>query len=313
MECRKISSTLSRLSGDERLAEDALSFEGLKFRAGDVSGSNLEYMYNLKDLVTYAHLFVQSVTRDREVTKLAISIPTEAYYSSKLKEDGGLVRKMEGQLKRHIPSLKEVRVLPQGTSSLGYLVSKKLVDPKNGNVLIIDGGFNTLNISVVDSSGKIKYTQSIHDELGVFNLLNNFFREELKKSHDEVPTNAQMLKNIFLAGFVDGGFETINVEKEKKRAIDGFVPKLIDRVTRDLRKEKIPFEQFVFVGGISYYIPKDAIKTNKSFYIPKKDGEFLTVLGMRDIVGGDFDVFDVGFGDTKYILSDKQQEESDNE
>jgi len=298
----KIASTLTKLSGDEILAEDAIEFEGFKYRVGETAGSNIDYMYDLKDLVNYSHIFIRSLIRNRPIEKIAISIPTEAYYSSKLKEDGGIIEKMKESLKRNIPTLQNVRVLPQGTAAVSHLVMQNLINPKDGNILVIDGGFNTVNISVTNELGKILYTNSIHDELGVYNLLTEYFREELKRKHDEVTTNAQMLKEIFLKEKIDLGFNTVNITREKEQALVTFLPKLIERVTRELKKKKIDFGQFVFVGGISYYIDKNIISSSKPFFIPEENGEFLTLLGMKEMVGSDYDVFDVGFGDVKYSI-----------
>lgn len=309
MKAEKIASTMSRVVGGE--SKNAIEHDGFKWIIGETVGSNIEYMYDLDDLIKYSHLFIKQIMRNenRSVNNIAISIPTEAYYASRTKEDGGLVKKMEDEIRKNIPEVDKIVVLPQGASALNYLVSQKKVNLEDGNVLVIDGGFNTLNISVVDQNGKILYTESIHDELGVYNLLSKFFREELKNKYDEVSSNIQMLKKVFLEEEIEAGFNTINVKNEKIRAIQAFIPKLINRVTRDIKKEKISFGQFAFVGGISYYINDDNIKTTKKFYIPKKEGEFMTVLGMRETVGEDFDVFDIGFGDSKYILKQNTKEE----
>jgi hypothetical protein len=310
MQCKKIASTLSRVVGGE--SKSAIEFDSFRWVMGKTTGSNIEYMGDLTDLIKHAHLFLKQIEKDENtfLDKVAISIPTEAYYSSKDKDDGGIVKKMEEAIKENIPGISDVVVLPQGASALNYLIKNKKVSSKNGNILIMDGGFNTLNISVVDvENGKIIFTESIHDELGVYNLL-EFFREELKDKYDEVNANAQMLKKVFLDEEIDAGFKTITVKTEKQRAIRAFIPKLISRVTRDIKKAKISFGQFVFVGGISYYIDAENLSTTKNFYLPEKEGEFLTVLGMRETVGEDFDVFDVGFGDTKYILKDEKDGKS---
>jgi len=308
VEAKKIASTMSRVVGGE--SKNAIEYDGFKWVVGDTVGSNIEYMYDLNDLINYSHLFIKQIMKNenRDIDNIALSMPTEAYYSSKMKENGGLIKKMEAEIRKNIPGVNEIVVLPQGASALNYLVSQKKIDLNNGNVLIIDGGFNTLNISVVDENGKILFTESIHDELGVYNLLNKFFREELKNKHDEVSSNIQMLKKVFLEEEIEAGFTTINVKNEKIRAIQAFIPKLISRVTRDVKKEKISFGQFAFVGGISYYIKDENIKTTKKFYIPEKGGEYMTVLGMRETVGKDFDVFDIGFGDSKYILKNIKKE-----
>jgi len=308
MEAKKIASTMSRVVGGE--SKNAIEHDGFKWIIGETVGSNIEYMYDLDDLMRYSHLFIKQIMKNENhnLENIAISIPTEAYYSSKMKENGGLVKKMEEEIRKNILEAKKIIVLPQGASALNYLVSQEKISLDDGNVLIIDGGFNTLNISVVNQNGKILFTESIHDELGVYNLLNKFFREELKNKHDEVSSNIQMLKKVFLEEEIEAGFTTINVKNEKMRAIQAFIPKLINRITRDIKKEKISFGQFVFVGGISYYINDENIKTTKKFHIPKKDGEFMTVLGMRETVGKDFDVFDIGFGDSKYILKNIKKE-----
>lgn len=151
-------------------------------------------------------------------------------------------------------------------------------------------------------------SKSIYNELGVYNLLNNFFKEELETKYDEITSNMQMLKKVFLEEKIDAGFKIIDVKKEKQRALQVFIPKLINRVISEVKKGNSSFEQFIFVGGISHYINEKSIETTKKFYIPEKDGEFLTVLGMKEIAGEDYDVFDVGFGDTKYILKGKKDD-----
>jgi hypothetical protein len=311
MKAKKIASTLSRVVGIE--GKDAIEYDSFKWIVGKTTGSNIEYMNDLKDLINYAHIFVKHIlTKENRVAdKIAISIPAEAYSLAKQRSNGGLIREMEESILRNIPSVKDVVVLPQGVAAINHLVANKHIDLDNGNVLIIDGGFSTLNISVVDKEGEILFNETIHDELGVRNLLTRFFREELKNKYDEVSSNDQMLKKVFLEEEIEAGFSTINVKTEKQRALQAFIPKLIGRVIRDVKKDNISFGQFAFVGGISYYVNAKNIETTKKFFIPKKDGEFLTVLGMRNIVGEDFDVFDIGFGDSKYLLADTKQEKEE--
>jgi len=309
MKTKKIASTLSRVVGVD--SKNALEFEGFKWKMGDTTGANIEYMTDLNDLVKYAHLFIRQIAKDENIDleNIAVSLPTDTYYMSNAKDDGGIVKKLEDEIKKNIKNIKKVLVLPQGVAAVQYLLAKKEIDLKDGHVLVIDGGFNTLNISIIDSKdGDILLSESIYNELGVYNLLNNFFKEELKTKYDEVTSNMQMLKKVFLEERIEAGFNVIDVKKEKQRALQVFIPKLINRVISEVKKGNKSFNQIVFVGGISHYIDKESIETTKKLHIPKEDGEFLTVLGMREIAGEDYDVFDIGFGDTKYILKGKKND-----
>lgn len=300
MEAKKISSTFMRAMGNEAIG--AIEFDGYKWKVDISSGANIECIYNMNDLIKYSNLFIRHLAKNSQKKKIAVSIPAGAYEEAKDREDGGLVEKFKQSILTNVPWAEEVVVLPQGVVALNYLAKTKKVNPLLGNTLIIDGGFNTVNVSIVDTKGTIIHTKTIHDELGVYNLVMDFFRIELQSNYDEVPENPQVLKEIFLKEVLDGGLNRVVVKNEKQRAIRAFVSKLISRITNDVKKEKKPFDQLAFVGGISYYIDKKEIETSKEFYVPNKDGEFLTVSGMKEIVGDDFDVFDIGFGDTKYIV-----------
>ena len=300
MDAKKISSTLSRMVGDE--AVGAIEFQGFKWKVGNTTGSNIEYLYSLDDLIKNAHLFIKTLMADSTKKKIVVSLPAESYANSKNKEDGGLVKKFKDELAKNLPHLEDIQIMPQGVAAFEYLVNTKKIDPSIGNTLIIDGGFNTVNVSVINASGEILFTETIHDELGVYNLLVDFFRVELQAKYDGVSANAQILKKSFLEDKLDGGAVVVSIANEKQRAIQTFMAKLITRVMNDLKKKHVSFDQFLFVGGISYYVDTKVIETTKPFYIPKKDGEFLTVLGMKANKGNEYSAFDVGFGDTKYIL-----------
>lgn len=297
-ECLKIASTRTRLSGDE--VKSGIFHQGISWAVGKTSGTNIEFLYDMKDLIAYAPLYIKHIFDDLKNHKLAISIPAEAYFSSKLRDDGGLVKQMIDSIKASFPELADIKVLPQGVSALNYLVNDNKINIENGNILIIDGGFNTVNSSVVMPNGEGLYTETYFDELGVFNLLTDFFRKELMVKYAETTSNPQMLKKAFLDERVEAGFSSFNVSNEKNRAIEAFVTKLITRVTSDLKKKNVSFDQFAFVGGLSYYIKRENIETTKPFYVPAENGEFLTLLGMAELVGNNYDLLDLGFGDAKF-------------
>jgi len=299
-ECSKIASTRSRLLGDE--AKTGIVYQGVSWAIGKTTGTNIEFLFDMKDLINYAPLYIRHIFPDTKNRKIAISIPAETYYTSQMRDDGGLVGQMINSIKTEIPDLADVKVFPQGVVALNYLVNAKKVDVSNGNMLIIDGGFNTVNSSVVQPDGTGLYTETYYNEIGVNNLLTDFFRKELMVKYAETTSNPQMLKKAFLEERFDAGFTSFDITNEKKRAVEAFVTKLITRITNDLRKKNVSFDQFTFVGGLSYYIKKEIVETTKPFYVPETGGEFLTLLGMAEVAGDEYDLLDLGFGDAKFSL-----------
>jgi len=297
-ECLKIASTRSRLLGDE--AKTGIVYQGVSWAIGKTTGTNIEFLFDMKDLINYAPLYIKHIFPDTKDRKIAISIPAETYYAAQMREDGGLVAQMINSIKSEIPDIADVKVFPQGVVALNYLVKSKNVDVNNGNMLIIDGGFNTVNSSVVQPDGTGLYTETYYNEIGVNNLLTDFFRKELMVKYAETTSNPQMLKKAFLEERFDAGFTSFDITNEKKRAVEAFVTKLITRITNDLRKKNVSFDQFTFVGGLSYYITKEIIETTKPFYVPETGGEFLTLLGMAEVAGDEYDLLDLGFGDAKF-------------
>jgi len=299
-ECSKIASTRSRLLGDE--AKTGIVYQGVSWAIGKTTGTNIEFLFDMKDLINYAPLYIRHIFPDTKNRKIAISIPAETYYTSQMRDDGGLVGQMINSIKTEITDLADVKVFPQGVVALNYLVNAKKVDVSNGNMLIIDGGFNTVNSSVVQPDGTGLYTETYYNEIGVNNLLTDFFRKELMVKYAETTSNPQMLKKAFLEERFDAGFTSFDITNEKKRAVEAFVTKLITRITNDLRKKNVSFDQFTFVGGLSYYIKKEIVETTKPFYVPETGGEFLTLLGMAEVAGNEYDLLDLGFGDAKFSL-----------
>ncbi|AHJ12998.1 acetate and sugar kinases/Hsc70/actin family protein [Sulfurospirillum multivorans] len=297
-ECSKIASTRSRLLGDE--AKTGIVYQGVSWAIGKTTGTNIEFLFDMKDLINYAPLYIRHIFPDTKNRKIAISIPAETYYTSQMRDDGGLVGQMINSIKTEITDLADVKVFPQGVVALNYLVNAKKVDVSNGNMLIIDGGFNTVNSSVVQPDGTGLYTETYYNEIGVNNLLTDFFRKELMVKYAETTSNPQMLKKAFLEERFDAGFTSFDITNEKKRAVEAFVTKLITRITNDLRKKNVSFDQFTFVGGLSYYIKKEIVETTKPFYVPETGGEFLTLLGMAEVAGDEYDLLDLGFGDAKF-------------
>ena len=191
-------------------------------------------------------------------------------------------------------------MFPQGIAGLQHLLEKGEVGLSS--TLLIDGGFNTVNIAVVNEELGVDYYKTFTDEIGVRNLIEDFFAEELRLKYPSVSTNLVVLKEIFLKGVVDTGLKVEDVRVEKERALSRFLSKFFNKVLGELKRAGIDYNQIVFIGGISYYLSEGDFETNKRLFIPKEGGEFLNVLGLLDYnERADF-ALDLGFGDAKVAV-----------
>jgi len=299
MKFYKFPTAVKKLVGVE--AVNGIDFNGFKWKVGEIS-QGVEFIYDIDDLMTYYPLFVKHLQEQGEdISKMVVSLPLETFLESfELKKAGqeNLIDKLSSDIISKIEDCKQCIVLPQGSSAL-YKI-KKETDDITGNILVIDGGFNTVNIAIANftsaSNINILFSHTIFDEFGVRDLLEKFFRKELALKYNNVTSNLQVLNSTFNQGKIDSGFNTIDVTNEKKRAIKIFTESLIDRIQKIVSKAKIQYDSIVVVGGLSYYIDFD---TNKSKFIPQKDGEFYTLMGMLEKVSDGFLALDLGFGDAK--------------
>lgn len=307
---KKLASSFKKLQGAEKI--EGIEANGDYWKVGlDGGGRLYESIGDLQDLINKYPIFIKYLHSINVYTdKMILSLPTTTYRNAALLEKDNkdnIIRKLKDNVKNINPNVKEIEILPQGLAAVYEIFGKGKLKP--GRTLIFDGGFNTLNVTIIDIDDKneynLIYARTYYDELGIRSLLDTIFREELLVHNEEMSSNLQVLKDIFLKGRIDQGFKTIDVKKEKENSIQIFLQKLFKQVLEDLQKEKITFDQFSFVGGLSYYIKEEDIESDKLFYIPKKDGEFQTVLGMNKYYP-DYTALDLGFGDGKYIERTKE-------
>ncbi|RUM32602.1 MAG: hypothetical protein DSY42_00590 [Aquifex sp.] len=285
----KVPSAFRRVVTSE---QGAVFHGGYLWKIGEVV-SGVEYPNILEDLVRLYPLVVKAFARGQE--KVAISLPAEAYVSS-LKKGEGVIQELERKIKEETGV--SVEVYPQGVSALAQIFAETKELDEGALTLVIDGGFNTINIAVANANMNIPFVFTYYNEFGIRDLLTTFaelLRERIKV---EMTANLQKLKQAFLRGKVDVGFNQVEVNGEKAHAIDVFIDKLWARLRGDLIRAGVEFEQIVVVGGLAYYIG-DVLKekTNKPVFIPSQDAEFYTAMGMHRLSG--LPAIDFGFGDIK--------------
>lgn len=287
---RKIPSAFERLLGARANLPEAIEFEGYKWLVGKPS-RQAEYPVNLQDLIRFYPLVVKFANIEDDT--VAVSLPAETYFEDKLSGEP-IINEIRDRVKRE--ASKDVVVLPQGVIALQKVFKDENLEPDK--TLVIDGGFNTVNVAVVEKDGDIAYTKTYYNEFGIRDLLENYFKPELKRKYPETTSNLQKLKEIFLEQQIDAGLTVIDVSNEKRVALQSFIEGMFSRIVKDIERAGENFKQFIIVGGLSYYVPE--IETNKPYFIPVQNGEFYTVLGMKIYSG--LSSIDFGFGDIK--LSD---------
>ena len=287
MKVRKVPSAFERLLGARANLPEAVEFEGYRWLVGKPS-KQAEYPVNLQDLIRFYPLVVKWAKIEDDT--VALSLPAETYFEDKLSGET-LINQIKEKVKKETG--KNAVILPQGVIALQEIFSEGHLKPDK--TLVIDGGFNTVNVAIADENGEILYTKTYYNEFGIRDLLENYFKPELKRKYPEIMSNLQRLKEVFLQEQIDAGFTVIDITNEKKVALQSFIESMFSRIVKDIERTGESFKQFAIVGGLSYYVPQ--IETNKPHFVPKEMGEFYTVLGMNLYSG--VPAIDFGFGDIK--------------
>jgi len=299
----------------------AVEFDGEKWVVGEQAIKHRRGCYYLRDvgeLVHYYPLYLLEVKRregiEKDRVKAVVSLPLDVYVVEKRKRESGIKDNLIDRLQFNCSAYGfSVEVAPQGVAGLQHLISTGKV--KTGvSTLLIDGGFNTVNTAVINKELGVDYHKTFTDEIGVRNLIEDFFAEELRKRYPSVSTNLVVLKEIFLKGVVDTGLKVEDIRPEKEKALQRYRNKLFRQVLGELRRAGIDYDQIVFMGGLSYYLSVEDFETNKNLYIPEEGGEFLNVKGLVDFTDEEVDVFlDLGFGDAKVLVSGNERQVTGNE
>lgn len=295
MELIKIKSAFERLVGVRANLPQSVEAYGYRWIVGE-AGDNTEYPIDMEDLERLYPVAIKYIKKNifnDNLEKCAISVPLEYYYNDKL-----LGFPKSEALKKQIKAISnvDVDILPQGVMVL--YVSRFWDRDDLNYVLVIDGGFNTVNISIIDKRDlEIKYVKTYYDEFGIRDLIENYFLQEISVKYPEAKKNLQGLKDAFLKERYSLGFITIDVSAEKKRALNLFLERLVSRVVKDIKRKGLTFESFIIAGGLSYYT--DEFDTNLEYEILRPNGEFANAIGIHKHTG--LPAIDFGFGDIKIV------------
>jgi hypothetical protein len=286
----KVPSAFRILTGVEANRPETLEFEGQKWIVGEVKKDSI-YPIGLKDLVNFYPLVVKYVQKVSGIDfkEAGVSLPTETWFLETTTGKENVIKQIKERIEKETGV--KVKIFPQGVIAL-----KSLKNLKRGErTLVIDGGFNTVNLAVVDEKGYITFVKTFYNEFGIRDLLERFFRPELLTKYPSATQNLQFLKQVFLQGYLDIGFEEINLMEEKQRAVRNYISALFERIKSELERAGEYFKQFAIVGGLCHYLPPK-IQTSKHYVI---GDEFSTVRGMAIAMPI---AIDFGFGDIKIAV-----------
>lgn len=238
--------------------------------------------------------------------RVGVSLPVEVLWRDTRKESKPLTTQLQNLVKEKA-EVEDVRVLPQGTSGFLWAVKKGELERKS--TVVIDGGFNTINISLIEPKAqggfRLVFGISLMDS-GVRKLINQYFSDALRESYPDVPSDEQLLNSLFIRGKMRIGGKLIDATKEREIAKNSYLRAFLPKVESALASASLSadYEQILVIGGISHYIDKNSVE-NTAFaegtrvFVAERDGEFYNALGMLAMMGMDGIAVDGGFGHTK--------------
>jgi SAM-dependent methyltransferase len=274
--------------------EDGIEFRGKRWKVGEADKYSSSPKV-LEALVDRAGLFALETARRLKSSQKVVytTLPLETCIIDA--KTGGKVReRLEASLADAGFELGEV--YPQGILALEALLAEGRAE-KN-DTLLIDGGFNTVNVLFVDSSLRARFYLSYYDR-GIKRLL-ELFREELQADGLGHNLSTAQLQSVFLTKELDCGTEVVSVAEHAERAQERYSEELLEEILQLLKERGIAFRQAAVVGGLSYYLKKTGeLLKGKRVVIPETGGEYLNVLGLARRAGDGL-IFDLGFGFVKY-------------
>jgi hypothetical protein len=296
----------------------AIELEGKHYMFGDDVFGTPSYIANLDQLIEFYPLGVKWLLergKYEKTSKLAVSLPAATYRDHKAlmtKGADNVIDRLKERLKNTL-GYEEVSVAPQGAIALYHIenINPDVVSD-NKTVLLIDGGFNTLNVGLFVPSADsytTAYVRTYYDEFGVRDLLSRYLAPALKEKYPETPLNEQRLNSIFVSGAVNIGLNSAEITEEKRAAVSEFLSSMFGKIKVDIGKEGLEYQSVAIIGGLAHYIDGDTLQTDKILFIPPKarvdsDGaEFYNVRGMARVYTPEsgYLVVDGGFGHFKVI------------
>lgn len=240
------------------------------------------WLYSTSDLVSAYPLFLSYLSSSFSSSITTVTLPL----ADTLRKD--LVSPLEEQ---------GLTVIPQGLAALYH--HELDISPDKNLILLIDGGFRTVNIALVERSTKnVLFLKTHYDEIGIRNLLEGEFQPRLETVLPDMTDNPVQLNKAFLEGKIDDGFKTLSLIEEKNLALQSFTSRFLALLETDLRRNSLSFDLALLVGGIGHYLVPENFGS-MPVMIPQ-NSEWSNALGASEITGSS--ALDLGFGHGKLVI-----------
>jgi hypothetical protein len=286
MQFSKEPSVIRSVSSDNEIKR-AIGWNDFHYLVGNEANKRNRYctsIHNVGDLLNYYELFLKWYEQKYEIKFDAITLPYSVYDSKEI------VDKLMTRLKLEV-------VVGQGITAFEYLKNTNNVD--NKTTLLIDGGFNTVNVEIIEGD-EVLYYETYFNQVGVRDLIEKYFKPLVRNKIPDISHNSIRLDEVLKNGYADFNFERVSFANEKKEAVGRYVNEVFRQIKSGISNELMDFDQVVIVGGLAYYVSPDIIETSKTLIIPSEYAEYLNVLG-ASMHAGYTPALDLGFGYTKYI------------
>ncbi len=289
--------------------EKGIEFRGIRYVVGepDKFSDSPKTVERLADFSGLFALKVKEMVNSPDIRYVFTTMPLETCVKE-ARGQGKNIQTLKDSVKEALGKETEVFVEPQGILGLEALIQqRKLV---KAPTLLIDGGFNTVNLLLVREDLTAPVMVSYYNR-GVSRLI-EIFGAILQNKGVASNLSISQLQETFLEGSLDMGTEEVPVEEEKKASLDFYVEELLSEILDLIRARGERFKQVAVVGGISYYLKSlpDYFK-GKRVYVPEEGGEYLNLLGLvrKAEKKGQVEnslIFDLGFGFVKYYRGEEQ-------
>ena len=299
-----------------RLAKKGEIQDGFSVKVGEkdyvVGERAIEGGIGIRDvdslIQNYPHLVAEAMKRSSfKVGAVSVSLPVEVFRLD-VRQGRERIKRISSLIREQVEGVVSVSVFPQSITGFAYSVYVGEAEKKP--TIVIDGGFNTINVSLIEPDGedyRVPFAISLMDA-GVRKLLNTYFKDAIRETYPDLPSDEQLLNQLFLKGRVRIGGKIIDArearEEAKEKYLASFLPKVENAISSNALL--VDYEQVLIIGGISYYLDAESVKQTDfaegtKVFIPSEKGEYYNVLGQK-VLEPEFLAVDGGFGHTKVCI-----------
>lgn len=267
--------------------DDLIKYENKYYKVGttNVHSNNL-FVPSPTFFIKYLPVFLRKVAIDNNLSDnediiIGLSYPHFIKYSDEFYKSAEFYN-------THYQKNINIQFGIQGIG--GYLALPQEIRErfKRKHFIILDIGFNTVDIPVIFDGVLVGEKFKVIEEFGMFKLI-DIFREELINAKILSLTDSldnKILEDVFLSGIFEIGFKNINVQVEKENAKSRYTEMLLDSITKLYGEKLLQDSVLVPIGGGAYHIIDNLRESGNELYIYdcKNRYEYLNAKGFYNFL-----------------------------